>query len=222
MRIIRLWAVGALTFIGVSSSFAVNLVANGSFENGTLVNGQNPSNDFNSMQVFAGSSNITSWTITAASGNDVHWAQNPNGFGWVTPFGSRMIDLSGWSDVFNGAIMSQDFGAVAGQQYRVDFEIGVDSNFTIGGAVQIAAGIGGSSQSTNLSLPSGWSGVYWEHRTMYFTAANNNDPVHFQGIYSPYCIGLDNVSVELVPEPSTISGCLLGVFWLARRRRKAT
>ena len=154
---------GLAVFVA-SASFA-NLVSNGSFENGTFRYGQNPSNDFSSAQVFAGSSDIAGWTITAAAGNDVHWAENGNGFGWITPFGSRMIDLSGWSDVNNGAVMSQDFGAVGGQQYQVDFEIGVDSGLTQGGSVSIAAGIGGSTQSTTLNLPIGWSGVYWEHRT---------------------------------------------------------
>ncbi|MBV6457095.1 MAG: hypothetical protein HONBIEJF_00202 [Fimbriimonadaceae bacterium] len=210
-----------LTAGAMSSALAANLVSNGSFEDGTLVNGQNPNNDFNSMQVFAGMTNITDWTITAADGNDVHWAQNGNGYGWITPKGSRMIDLSGWSDVNNGAVMSQDFGAVAGQQYRVDFEIGVDSTFTQGGAVSIEAGIGGSSQSTSLSLPIGWTGVYWEHRTMVFTAANNNDVVHFQGLYSPFCIGLDDVSVEAVPEPASMAALATGGAFLSVRRRRA-
>jgi len=217
----KLSALALAAFAGASTTLAVNLVSNGSFEDGTLINGQNPNNDFNSMQVFDGMTNITDWTITAnGNNNDVHWAQNGNGYGWVAAHGSRMIDLSGWSDRNNGAVMSQDFGAIAGQQYRVDFEIGVDSGLTNNGAVSIEAGIGGTSQSTTLSLPFGWTGVYWEHRTMYFTAANNNDVVHFQGLYNPHCIGLDDVSVEAVPEPTSMVALLAGGASLLIRRRR--
>lgn len=212
----------SLAVLGASTTLAVNLVSNGSFEDGTLINGQNPNNDFNSMQVFAGMTDITDWTITAnGSNNDVHWAQNGNGYGWVAAHGSRMIDLSGWSDRNDGAVMSQDFGAVAGQQYRVDFKIGVDSQFTHGGVVSIEAGIGGSSQSTTLALPFGWSGIYWEHRTMYFTATNNNDLVHFQGLYKPECIGLDDVSVEAVPEPASMVALGVAAALHVIRRRRA-
>lgn len=221
MNLIRLTGTLSLSLLGISGAFATNLLTNGSFESGTFLNGQNPSGDFLSMQVFAGDTNITGWTITADMGNDVHWAENGNGFGWVASHGARMIDLSGWSDVNNGAFMTQDFGAVAGQQYQLDFDIGVDSTFTQGGQVAISAGIGGASQTETLSLPNGWQGVYWEHRTLFFTAANNNDVVHFQGLSSPFCIGLDNASVQAVPEPATLSAGIFGLAVVGVRRRRA-
>jgi hypothetical protein len=197
------------------------LITNGSFEDGNLIYGQNPNGDSKSMQVMAGDTNITGWTISSSTfGHDVHWAENGNSYGWIAGAGDRMIDLSGWSDVNNTAIMSQDFGAIAGVRYKVDFMIGIDSRFTDATTIEVLAGIGASTQTTTLALPNGFTGVFWEGRSMEFIAANNNDVVKFQGITSPRCIGLDNVSVEVVPEPASMLALGGGLLALTRRRRR--
>ncbi len=82
-----IFAVGFVCLACAATHANANLLTNGSFELGTLVN------DGNATQTFsAGPTAITGWT---AVGRQVSWIEAGNPFGITAQDGSRFLDLAG-------------------------------------------------------------------------------------------------------------------------------
>src|SRR5450631_2855770 len=100
-------AVTGLSATASPGSAAVNLVTNGSFENGT---GDAGFGGFTTLG--GGATNITGWTVTGGSIDWIH------GY-WPAADGTHSIDLNGNS--VGG--MEQTISTVAGQGYKMTFWI---------------------------------------------------------------------------------------------------
>ena len=207
--------------LATASISSANLIQNGSFEQGNFSFGTNPSGDANSYQLLAGTTNLFNWSILdVPSGHDMHLARPGNQWTWTPTDGNNLVDLSGWSDSSPTAILSQDFGAVAGQMYTVTFDLGYGvPPAGPGGPVTMQVGLGGTTttvQSSNIQS----SGIHWDSETVTIIAPTNNAPLTFQGVQNAWFIGLDNVQVTSpVPEPASILAIGGGTLLLVRRRR---
>jgi len=161
-----------------------NLVINGSFEEGAFV-----PNGHNLMQLGAGSTAITGWTVVQSG---LAWVSVPNAFGGTASAGIRCLDLTDYIDAPPYGGVSQSITTEAGVGYRVSFDLGTHSEYTSIAGIRVSAA--GSSQIfTELSS----AGQRWDTEVWTFVATNSMTTIELVGTQSaPAYIGLDNVIVE--------------------------
>jgi hypothetical protein len=218
-KLIKTYVGGGIILISLAAGTAqaANLLQNGSFENtaGTFVN-----NGFGWMSLNPGSTVIPGWTTTTA---ELAWGQNVNIDNITTPFGSFLLDFTGYHNSFSYGGVTQTINTTVGQQYTLSLSLGI-LNPTYPGPISVTATAGSSNQTFTFN-PSG-SGNQWGGFSLDFTATSTSTPISIVGISTAntYYLGLDNVSVEAkttqtVPEPSTILGLgLLGLGAFCQRK----
>jgi len=162
-------------------------------------------------QYNAGNSGINGWVIGGNSVDEV------GPLAWAASAGSSSIDLSG-ADI--GSI-SQTFDTLAGTIYRVTFDLG--GNFYGGPALKTGT-VSAASATQNFSfnnIASTASAMGWLPQLFTFTAAAASTTLSFisttAGSAGP---AIDNVTVSVVPEPSTWLLWLAGGLSLAAYARR--
>lgn len=189
-----------------------NLLTNGSFELGTLVNDGNATETFS-----AGPTAITGWT---AVGRQVSWIEAGNPFGLSAEDGSRFLDLTAYNPgpPFGG--VTQTITTTVGDHYELSFFLGSYTSVWGGPPVSILASAGGTSQTFTDSAVT--TSSTWVPFSMPFTATSAGTAITLSGAAGVNYIGLDNVDVEFVsgpssgvPEPGTYSLIALGFGALA-------
>ncbi|HEY4234256.1 MAG TPA: DUF642 domain-containing protein [Lacipirellulaceae bacterium] len=209
-------------FAGLSSNAqAANLLTNPSFELGTFVN---RGDGFQILPI--GSTTIADWTVVNDS---LAWGTVPNsaaGVNPITPFdGSFFLDLQGdgtFSAPYGGVM--QTLTTVSGQQYHLAFNLGTEqsaSSPATHGPISVTATAG--STSLPFTFDPGGTGTQWGEFGFDFTASSSSTPISIVGAVTTggAYIGLDLVSVTLVPEPSTVALSACGALALligARRK----
>jgi len=183
-----------------------SVIVNGGFESGTFSGAP-----FDTLG--AGNTNLTNWTV---GGNSIDWI----GSYWQPSQGNRSIDLSG-----NGAgSLSQTFATVAGQVYKVTFDLAGNPD---GGPTVKTLGVqatGNAAQSYTFDT-TGWNrfNMGWAGQTYLFTATGTSTTLTFTSTTAtPYGPALDNVVVDPVPEPLSLvvfGGLVVGGAGIALRRR---
>jgi choice-of-anchor C domain-containing protein len=182
----------------------VNLLVNGSFEDGSYDQTQ-PS--FNTLDT--GSTAITGWTVT---GGSIDWI----GSYWqpANDGGSKSLDMNG---LVPGTI-EQIFSTVSGQSYHVSFDI--SGNPAGGPDVKTLVSIaspGGSSNTFSFDITAqgknSLGDMKWQTKTFDFQATSASTTISFQSTTSglsgndtyPQAFGpaLDNVVVS-VPLPAAV------------------
>ena len=193
----------ALCLAGAVAAHA-NLIINGSFEDGSFV-----ANGDNAMSLPNGSTAITGWIVNPGT---VAWIADPNPFnGYHASDGIKSLDLTDYSGNFGG--VHQVFATAIGQSYKVEFDLGANSAY---GDASVSVNVGQGDSGYTLHSD---SGQVWEHETYTFTATSTTTDLLFvHNFDGGNATGLDNVSVEAVPEPMTLS--LLALAPLALRRRR--
>jgi hypothetical protein len=210
------------------ASASLNLVVNGSFDNtGSTYSATYYNNSEGAMILTPGSTTIPGWTVQTG---DLDWDQS-GAFG-LSAQGSSKYFLDLTDDEVNApAGISQTITTTPGAKYQVSFWLGSSSVYNPGttqpfitvningNPVQSFDGIGSQAPAQN----------YWQQYAMDFTASSSSTTLLLQGgnigIGHNEYIGLDNVSVTAVPEPTTlISGVLMllpfGASTLRILRRK--
>ena len=206
----------AMAVLGVGLPCYANLLSNGSFEVGNFVPDAQ-----DSMALAVGATDMTGWTVQNAA---LAWIGPTNPFGLSASDGSYFLDLSGYHDnsPYAGVLQSQTIATVVGTQYRLSFDIGTDPQYDTA-PVSIQA-VAGSASATFTSTPANPN--QWESFNLDFTATSVNTAIQLNGLASTdeKYLGLDNVSLTVIPEPSTIAllggpGLLAFAAW--RRFRRA-
>jgi choice-of-anchor C domain-containing protein len=215
-KLLSIAVASAIFAASAPASAAVNLLTNGSFEDGQY--GGGPYQTLN-----GGSTVITGWTVGGAS---IDWI---NGYWPSGPAaGNFSLDMNGLG---LGSI-SQTFNTTAGQKYQVTFLMA--GNPDGGPAVKTldVSTLSGGTQTfsfdtTGRSLAT----MGWTQYSFMFTATGASDTITFlstsccgSGAFpAAYGPALDLVTVSAVPELSTWAMMLIGfagIGFMAYRRNK--
>jgi hypothetical protein len=224
---------GALVASGIacwSACAAVNLLPNGSFEDGAFTAAGGV------MALGNGDRSITGWQVVGgSSGSGISWMDNSNPYGYKAADGSRFLNLVGGPAGADGAGVELALGVpvVPGQYYQLSFDLGVsaqdhvlyaDPTGLTGPGVQVTVtGISGALASGNYyfgntSNPNTDGDNSWELvATAPFEATGASTTVIFSsvGYGGEHFLGLDDVSLVQVPEPSAAVLITMGVLGLA-------
>jgi hypothetical protein len=181
---------------------------------------------------FAGSvdvSGVTGWFFTGTAGQAPHPEGRRNGFGaGPTPYGIQWVVLGGFGN--GGVAINQVVGGLTpGAAYSVSFAISSEDEVAGANVTVSATGSPGSAYTAPASTGfQGWD--IWGSYTYTFVASAASVTLSFLDTGSTIFndIGLDNVSISPVPEPSTYAaGALLllplafGAFRKLRKSQKA-
>ena len=115
-----------------------------------------------------------------------------------------------------GASLSQDLATVAGRTYR--FSYFLNNVYTVNNDFTVA--FGGQTVMSGAGPQTGAVGVYTAY-SFDVTATSNVSTISFTIGNDLSSIGLDDVSVQTVPEPASMAALGLGALALLRRRKRA-
>ncbi len=172
-------------------------IVNGSFELGT-----DPGPSFSTLA--AGSSAITGWTIGGAGVDYI------SGY-WNASDGVRSIDLSALS----AGGVSQNITTVAGQTYKVTFDMAGNPDGGVGNRIMVVTSNGFNPQINSFTVGASntLSNMGWQSMSYMFTAGPGTitNIAFASNEYNAFGAALDNVSISsAVPEPSTWAMMILG------------
>ena len=209
----RFCAVAAVVF-GIGFASHANLLTNGSFESGNFIPDAN-----DTMSLLLGATDMTGWTVENAA---LAWIGPSNPFSLSASDGGYFLDLTGYHDSAPSGGVQQTIATTIGQEYELTFDLGTDPVYnTEPVSIQVTAG---SDSDTFTSTP--LNPNQWQSFSFDFTATSSSTTISLDGQASTgqKYVGLDNVSVQVIPEPGTLtlfagSGLLALAGW--RRSRKA-
>lgn len=214
-------ALGIAALASTSAQATINLVTNGSFEDGITTVG--------STFVSGGDSiSITGWTTTLGGVDYVD--DTIAAGGWVAAEGSRSVELA---TGFARSGLTQDVhGFEVGKFYKVSFKVSANPYNPDDDAdparvrYSITATPGAIAfdfSDTNLTTPTDM--LYQTVETI-FQANTTYQRLSFRGAYTGnYGVVIDDVSVSLVPEPASWAMLIAGFAMVgvaARRRSRAS
>jgi hypothetical protein len=200
----------------VPAAIAAELIVNGSFENtgGTFVDGGG-----SVMNLPPGAASIPGWTPTD---NALAWVSNANTYGARTPYGDFLIDLTGSQDNGSLAGITQTLGTAPSQLYRLSLSLGAYQDNPLSSGQKSVLVTAGAASTSFTFTPVG-SGNLWGSFSFDFLATSTSTPITIKGTSTgtgTQYLGLDNVSVVGVPEPSAAILLSGGLSLTARRRRR--
>jgi choice-of-anchor C domain-containing protein len=205
----------------VPASFAfmavaqANLVSNGSFELGSP-----QPNPFRTLGV--GNTYMIDWTVM--SGN-VDWVKAPQ---FDASLGSNSVDLNGNTSTPRGSISQTiSSGLVAGELYVVTFDMSgnPDGSLVTDPVRNLELSVGGVSQSFAFDTSAVGGGISATNmgyitQSFIFNAPGTGTTLTFLSQDSTiYSAVIDNVTLELVPEPSAMMLLGFGALGIVSRRR---
>ena len=192
---------------------ASGVLVNGDFENtGNTWSASYFNNGFGAMIVPQNSAIIPGWTV---QNGQLDWDQS-GAFGLLAQNGSYYLDLTDDEQTGPGGLAQTIISTIVNGRYHVSLWLGSSKDYNQGTTQPtINVGINGNNLQTFTGI--GYNATthsYWENFGLDFTATSASTLLALQGgtvgAGNNYYIGLDNVSVSLVPEPTTmIAGALL-------------
>lgn len=189
----------ALTLLPVSQASNANLVTNGSFELGGYIPSSN-----DTMTLNVGSTAMDKWIVT----NDaIAWIGSANPWSLTANEGNYFLDLTDFSTGAPFGSVYQNITTDIGQSYQLSFDLGSSNLWGRPSAIEVSAA--GLSNIFTSNIIGGVSD--WDQFSMVFTANAAMTTIVLGGVTGSQYIGLDNVSVSAVPEPSSLLLFILGM-----------
>ena len=196
----------------LSAGAHANLLDNSSFESGTF----NPPNRA-TQTLPVGSTAIDGWTTT---GDLVAWIGTGNPWSLTANDGERFLDLTDYAFGAPFGGVTQTIPTIVRTAYTLSFDLGSSDRWGRPSAIRASAG-GTTAIFTSLAAD-GISDINdWDSFSMQFVAVAPTTNISLVGTVGQNYIGLDNVSVAVVPEPTVVAMMLAGLgtlFGVARRR----
>ena len=208
-KILAGFVVGLLV-VGMTGTASANLIINGSFEMGTFSN-----QGANVMTLPVGATDMLGWTVVIA---DIAWINTPNSWGISASTCDFFLDLNGYDNAFPFGGVSQTVTTAIGQQYTLSFDLGTGPSGVFGAPISVMASAGSASQVFTLDLNDTWQTFGFD-----FVTQEAGTLISIIGNSGTQYIGLDSVSLTMVPVPATIllfgSG-LLGIAGIIQSRKE--
>lgn len=193
----RLAFAGALLFALYGSTLQAQVVVNGGFEDPGFVTGWNI-NNFGDMLLISGS----------------------------TPFGVQHLEIGGLGGAVNNSIDQVVAGFTPGFMYRVDFATAsqwANLDGSSGAEVEVSFLFGSTTAAATFFAPPVASWGLWNLHSYNFLATAPMVDIQFKQVTNGFDdIGIDNISISLVPEPSALvlgGLSVLGLGCVAMRRK---
>lgn len=215
MRKGQIAIMAAALLIAAQARASLDLVNNGSFDN-TLNTFKVNHSDSGAMALGT-SSTINSgkvlpgWMVSAPAGGNISWDSGANPYHLSASTGNQsqyFLDLTGWTDGSGGqygGVSQVVQHTVAGQTYRLTFDIGSSTTYDGSTAPGIRVSINGGVLATDYATINGINN--WTSETLTFTATGTTTRLLLSGVSAGgpiEYIGLDNVRLSAVPEPTTL------------------
>jgi hypothetical protein len=180
-----------------------NLIVNGSFETPVV-----PAGGF--VTYPAGSTAITGWTVVGAgpdSASVVSTSFMQSGVTFQAQDGQQWIDLAGYVSNAQTSGVAQNIATTPGGLYEVSFWVGSAddnvNNFFFPSTIDLSINGGPRVSFTNPTAPPNM--LDWRQFVVPFVATSSSTSITFYNGGAPnnFLSGLDNVTIEAVPEPAT-------------------
>lgn len=227
------------TLVFTAAVFCLLLPA-AAFTDGMITNGSFEAVQIGSPFVSSNPADIPGWTHNGTVGDGLLWAVGyADGSGSVTTAGNgnQFVTLGGGFFAPGSADWSTTItGLTSGDKYTLSFMTATESGFAggpePGGPQTMTVGFlsGSSTPSQSFTSPDSTADYWrvWVTQDYTFTATGSSAVVDFSVTNQQYDMGLDNVKVSVVPEPSGLFllgsavVALTGVIRRKRDRQKVT
>jgi hypothetical protein len=212
---VSILAVVACVVALTATPVVANLIVNGSFETPTVPNGAY-------INYPGGSTAITGWTVVGVDSAVTSTNFTQSGVTFNAEDGNQWIDLAGVTSNSMTSGVTQSISTVIDDTYQITFYVGSSDAppFFFPATVDLSIDGGARTHYSNPATPA--TMLDWELFTVDFTATNSSTNLTFLNgdDSSNYETPLDNVSVDVVPEPSSLAILALCGFvaWAAKRR----
>jgi hypothetical protein len=196
-KLLKMVAIAGAAFAFSGSELWAITVTNGGFEDPGLVTGWNIV-DNGDMLLIAG----------------------------ATPYGNQHLEIGGFGGAVQNSIDQLVGGFTPSLTYRVTFSIAsqwANQDNSSGAQVEVSFPSGSSTVSQVFTAPAVDNWQSWQTYTYDFVATAASVDIQFLQITHGFDdVGIDNISIEAVPEPSTFALGALGLVGagLAALRRK--